>query len=744
MAKPATASVEGERKTLFQKIAAILTPGTGEVSKKDRAAIKKAIISFIRKFPSDTFLSKLSDLPRETLLTLSTQVSGAAEVDLKALVHQVLHGAYKEKVLKKEKVPEHVLKRQWMDIFLEENKDWRDISLADLLSRSYTLTKGSKMETEDNLILVSMILEALWKRPPLPIPRDILNPFLETSQFIPNTDGDVNRFVRQHGLVLLTRKIEQETALGKSKDDIRASITGLLTEMAEKDRRYVKVRFLNLDQVLKMINVYQTKPVDLYVIVNHWVQGRYTKVLGETKEELVVKQKQTAKKKIEYVSFLDSTPKPLLYMIVRPWIKDLKRVLIHSEQKDYLQGWVKDSWYTPSKKFYEDATDPKNTQKGEVCRVKGSAVRILYELYSGKEFQQDEAVFQQEVAYFKSYPAYSIPFLEKASQSVPLADLSRRYLDGLKDMGRSILRSGLAQRLPTSSFDVEQMAPAILSSILEKSHSILDFFEGLFSVVYRLDPAVSELSHLHRVLHERLKRFFYPLSQLAALTDGLAFPEVYLLTDKERAVVSSCYKASKEYFVKKQLYHFRMRLFPLQKISNTLPFPDWKWNVSYPEVSDDLLFQYRLPSTDTVLDLRTVANIFMNDAHVESHHDEVQETAQFFLLDYVYYRDDLETGLFLDYPEYYNPMVLDTAPKTTEGEMDAGEEFPDFWVRFDIFLKQQESLFPGKGKMVEPIVQEMIEMEEEVEEEVGKDEEEQEAGEMEEYPDFLEEEGDEL
>lgn len=738
MAKPATTSLTKDRRQLFQHIATIVQDGT-EVSKKNRAAIKKAIISFIRKSPSDSFLMKLSDLPGEMLQALCTQVSQAGDLDLKSLVQQVMNGAEKEKVLKKEHVPDHVLKRQWMDIFLSENKDWKDISLSDLLSRSYTLAKNSKMETEDNLIVVSMILEALYKRPPLPIPSHTLHSFLETSDFIPNTEGDVDRFIRQHGLDLLVNRIQEETCIGKSKEEIRKSISGLLSDMSIKDRRYVKVRFLTMDQVVQMIEVYRTKPVELFMIINQWVQGRYTKILGETKGVILKQQKkQSEKNDIEYVSFIDSTPRPLLYIMLRPWVKDMKTFLVSSDNKEYLYEWVKESWYTPSKRFYEDSTDPNTVQKGDVCIIKGSRVRILYQCYSGKEYVQDEATFQLEVLFFKNYPGYSIPFLEKATRSVSLANLSNQYLDSLKHMGLSILISAFSQRLSTTYFDVEQMAEDVLTSVLDKSHYMIDFFEYLFMVAHRLDPAVSNLSDLHRVFHQRLERFFYPLSQLPVLTDGLAFPEISHLTAKQKSIVSSCYKSSKEYFLKKQLYHFQINLFPLQKISGTLPFPDWKCDVPYPAVPDDLFYKYWL-STDVPLDLRTVANIYMNDANVESNLEELKETSLFFSLDYVYYRDDIDSGLFIEYPQYYKPESPEIAQETAHEVMT--ESFPDFWVRFDVYLKDQEALSIGKGKIIEPIVQELLEVEEE-DQDIG-DEEEQEAGEMEEYPDFPQQEEEE-
>lgn len=729
MVKPATPSHDAERTDLFKRVDAILASGTGDVSKKDRAAVKKALIAFTRKFPQDAFLSKISDLPRETLLTFCTQVTNStASLDLKSLVSQVMDNANKEKVEKNEKVPQSVLMRQILDIFLAENKDWKDVPLTELVTRTYTLSKKSKIKEENHLVMVSMLLEELTKRPPLPIPRDVVNDFLQTSHFLPNSDGDTTRFLRNHGLDALVQKMEQEASLGKTKDDIRKSLDGLLATMAERDRRYNKVRFLNYDQIVNMVEVYKSKPLDLYVIINHWVQGRYTKLLGSTavaKEDIKTKQSVPVK---GYISFTESSERPLLYMILRPWVPHMKEIQVCTDFVEYRSEFVGTEhgcdWYTPSARFYEDSTHPDNQQKGFVLDMKGHQVKILYKTYSGKRFLQDEVIFQEELSYFHKYPAYSLPFLETASKTIPLANLSPKYMGILKDMAVNSLQSALASRLPTVSFDAHTMAVQILPSIMARSQTLLGFLERLFEVVHRLDAGVCKTSDLHRVYHKRLSLFFYRLDQLVALTDGLAFPEWSRFPEEDKKKILHCHTQSRQAFVKRSMYLFRLKLFPLQKISGDLVTPPLL-DVLYPEMTEDTLYEYVLPELKDPLDLRIVSGIYMNDAHVEGKKNEVQQTGVFFAMDYIYYRDDLDSGLFVDYPDYYKMKI--TPPKVMTGFVD---EFPDFWQRFDIFLTEMPAPVPQ--------VEELL-VAEEQEEELGDEEEEEEAGVLEEYPDFLQE-----
>lgn len=666
--KPGKISIQSARINLFRNIhSAIKGIKTPDIPKKILASIKKDVLKHARSFPQDKIMEKMTNFSLNDLLQVTKNIMDDTEIDFHSLIKQVLEKEKKKKVETDIAISPHETKRIVLNIFFEENPTWKEKNLGELLD----ILSNDKKKTnipENDVIMLSQLFLFLDKNPPLPIPLQLIQKFLLESEFTPNTDQDERVFVKKNGFNLLKQAIEE----GK---DLK-SIQPLLYLMSERNRKYYRVRFFNIDQIKEMIEIYEENPFKLDVVLRDFMLNREIKLIdveGNLIPKPVKDLKKTNKPTIKISNFVD---KPFLYMIIRPWINNLKEIHISTSFEPYVNKLLyvdKDNvnWFSPSAKFYEDCTK-KTEQKENILIIDDRQIIIKYILYSGKHFLQNESIYKIEQAYFQSNATYSLTFLEKASRVIPISLLTDEYIKNLTMMGHQIIKSGLSKILTSQKFNLDIMSDQILKPILINSSTINEFFLNVFNVVKRFDSSVCMIADYHRVYHDRIKRFFYKLDSLYQLPDKYCWFEKKYLNNYETLITDS-----KNYFISKNLFNFRARLFRFQRITEKINVPLLIYNIPYPidKITPDSMYQV------STSDLRTIATLIMNDGSPE------KDILTFFDFDYIYYRDNIE--IFVGYPLYYiedkNTINIDKE-ETEDDKID----FAYFWQQFEDRIKELE------------------------------------------------------
>lgn len=685
--KPGKVSIQVARTNLFKNLYSTLhglkSPG---IPKKVLANMKKDIIKHIRSYPEDKIIEKITDFSLPDLLHMTKTISESKEaVEIVSLVKQIISKEIKKDAEAGLKISLYEKKRRVLDLFFEENPTWREKSLSQLIDQLYQPKKKTEL-SEDDEILVIGILTILDKSPPLPIPLHMVHKFLIESDFLPNTEGDEKVFVKKYGLHNLKQQIED----GKD-------ITPLLNLISERNRKYYRVRFFNLKQAKEMVQAYEENPFKLDFILREFVTNRDVKLV-DVKGSIIPKPKSSAPKKSFYgvgSKALSFSSKPFLYMITRPWIPNLKEIQISTVHKPYINELLYidkegESWFSPSSDFFSDCTKP-SRQEGNILYLKDGSNRVLvkYVLYSGKHFLQDEVLYKKEEEYFTNHATYSLSFLDTAAKTILISLLNSEHMAILRQMGLQTINSALSKVLDSKRFKLNVMSSEIITPILNNSETIKDYFTLLFHVVKRFDVDACFVARYHHVYHQRIKNFFYKIQNLSTLPDKLAWPEKKHLKDLEEAVVKS-----RNYFIQKNLFEFRAKLFPYERIREKIEVPRIKYDAPYPSEKMTTESLYQIDSVD----LRTAASLVMNDMSHDV--EDIEKIEAFFDFDYVYYKDNIE--VFIGYPLYYVVDKEDDKIVATKEEETIPKEkdFEHFWKQFEERLVELEGLPKNKHPLI--------------------------------------------
>ena len=414
-------------------------------------------------------------------------------------------------------------------------------------------------------------------------------------------------------------------------------------------------------------------------------------------------------------------PRPIMYMILRPWVKNMKEFTISSSHKPYLGELAHvdtTQWYYPTDVFYEASTHP-----GSQNMIDGHKVRIRYETLDGKIFEQDKEIFDLEKRFFETSPMYDVPFLERAFSRLSLSVLDNHSRSILETMAKNILSSAFG-RIMNSYYNLSLLSEKVLQSILQASVTIENFFDNIYKVVWRLDTSICPVAVLHKNHHRRLRNFLYELSNLHNLTNGLAFYEMSLMSSEDQLMISNTVKVSREIFYIKSINNFKSILYPtlrFQTLKKRLP-PRPPFVIDY-NVKEEYFFYYMLPKNPEVLHLDAVAK------YEDDENPIVKQTEKYFDLDYVTYMGQLGTSLFCTYPVYYseNPLALTATISQASAQASQAPQ-DDFWDKFEAYLLKKEYISPGKKPDIVTIHSQEIEEEddeeavEEVDEEFEEDE----------------------
>lgn len=680
--KPGKLSIQVARINLFRNMNSVLqglkTPG---IPQKVLTNIKKDIIKHIRSYPADKMIEKITHFDAPDLIQITRTIyESANEVDVASLIKQLLEKQQKKSVKENLKISVNDKKRLALNIFFDENPTWREKALSQLIEILYKHKKKTELSEDDEILLVGLF-SILDKSPPLPIPTPMLHKFLLESDFVPNTDQDERVFAKKNGLYLLKQQIEDGKTLKE--------ITPLLNIISERNRKYYRVKFFNLTQVKSIVEAYEKNPFKLDVILQEYVTVRDIKLLDSKGNIIPLPVKTTGPKKFSHTTKgLSFSGKPFLYMIIRPWIPNLKEIHISTAHKPYVNQLLyidkdDESWFSPSSDFYSDCTKT-STQKENILYLRDGnhQVKVKFILYSGKHFLQNESIFKKEEEYFMSNARYTLSFLDRAAKVISISLLNNEYMCILKNMGQQIISSALSKVLDSKRYNLDTMSTEILGPILTNSVFIRDYFSHLFDVVKRFDSSVCLIAQYHHIYHDRIKKFFYKLDSLYKLPDKYSWFEKKYLKDYDDVITKS-----KDYFINKNLYDFRAKLFPFERISDKIYVPILKFEVPYPtdKITKDSLYEIQS------VDLRIVAAIVMNDASSEAP-ENIEELQTFFDFDYVYYMDNIE--IFTGYPLYFiteeDKLVVPDEPDQIEKEEETGHDFEHLWEQFEERIKDLE------------------------------------------------------
>lgn len=757
MVKPATkppkSSIAQKRKALFKEIHRILSSHYETKSVTDTSIIKKQIKTLLIKFQrstKDDFL-QFVDLDLPQMLTLSEQLKDCEEG---ANIHQIIKNTVEAVIVVAVKPPKPMAKtlRDIMTMYLRENPDWEEKSLKTLLDR-LELPNNKRpfptILTKDEEAKVMMIMNDLYHSPHLPIPRELVNEFLLTSEFIRNTEGDVDTFIRKYSIEALMRAIEEELdqqyeqykingggplhEMPVDETKMMKRISPILEVLYTSDRKLYKVKFFDYSKVLQMITVYNGNILSLDDVVNKIITGREAlkagldpkifrkTILIDEKGNIlstIVRQKKLLYNTVPLKPSKMEGPRPIMYMILRPWVKNMKEFTISSSHKAYLGDLAHvdtEQWYYPTNVFYEASTHPSGSQKDKDYMMDGHKVRIRYETFDGRIFEQDKDIFEQEKRFFETSPMYDVPFLERAFSGIKISVLDIRLRLILETMAKDILSSAFGCILNSYHYNLSMLSEMVLKYIFENSITIENFFDNIYKVVYRLDKSICPVAVLHKIHHRRLRNFFYQLSDLQNLTNGLAFIEMSFMSPDEQLMVKNMVKVSRDIFYMKNIHSFKTIVYPTlrsQTSKKSLPILP-SFNVEYPNVREETFFSYMLPKNPEVLRLDVVAAS-------EENGTLFQQTEKYFDLDFVTYMGELDTSLFCTYPVYYlkNPLAQPLAQPLTQPISQKPDD--DFWDRFEEYLTSKELKPPGKKPNVIKI-ENVDEPEEEQEEELGEE-----------------------
>lgn len=693
---------------LFRHIKAVLDPFFQPgipiiIPNSVRASIKTKINLFVGQAQHRKFLLDVGDMAFDIIYTLVKQIDTAGDVDainFPTLVSQVKDVEPLAPPTSKP-LPDHVYLRQIMSRYLKEIADWRERDLSDLLQ--WSRDNSDKMDLpEIDVIRVLQVLSVIHDSPPLAIPRDLVNPFLENADFKANTPGDPIVFCRQNGFAQLTRILDgpdDPQTMGKK-------IAPLISCMGEKDRRLYRIRFLSLDQLREFIKAYQQNPFSIYDTLNSYIQIRMIKMLSPDNTTVLdppkTSKKYTAPARTGMINF-NTDERPLLYMILRPWVVNLKDFLIQGRAEYYdAMADDDDGWYYPNAAFFAASCNVNNSQKGTVYILKPSEhqVRLKYRTLDGQEFLQTEDIFRTEQLFFRNSPMYDFPFLERACQRIRIAYLDDQLRGMLRVMGRDLLAYSLTQILSSSRFRIHAMASMIIDNIMMDSVMIDDLFVHIFRTIHRLDGSVCPTAAFQRIHHRRLRQCMYnnDLATLHRLSDGMAFPEKFIyLNASERQKVDRATELAQTVFVRNQVYAFRIRLYPFQRIKSNKPLmvPHAITDISLPDLYPD--FDYAVFYEEEIHDLRKIAADFIDD-NLETPLTGAAD--RFFDLERVYYIDCV-VGTFWNYPSYYIPETdTNDDNETSDHQVDAAADntpspfAADFWETFEDFVSQLEAKSP--------------------------------------------------
>ena len=760
--KPPKTSISKKRKALFKEIHRILSSHYETKSATDASIIKKQIKTLLIKFQRATKddFTQFVDLDLRQMLTLADQLKDCEEgANIGQIIKDAVGAIGSGGGGGAAPPPKPAVKtvRDIVTIYLRENPDWEEKSLKTLLDR-FELPINKRpfptVLTKDEEATVMLIIDDLCNSPHLPIPRELVNEFLLTSDFVRNTDGDINTFIRRYSIEALMRAIEAEleqqheqhktnggAEMPVDETKMMKRLSPLLEDLYNSNRKLYKVKFFDYPKVLQMVTVYNGNILSLDDVVNKIIAGREAlkagldpkifrkPVLIDEKGNIasnIVRQKKMLYNTISLKPSKLEGPRPIMYMILRPWVKNMKEFTISSSHKAYLGDLAHvdtTQWYYPTDVFYEASTQPSGSQKDNNYIIDGHKVRIRYETLDGRIFEQDKDIFDQEKRFFETSPMYDVPFLERAFSRINIYVLDNQSRSILETMAKNILSSAFG-RIMNSYYNLSLLSEKVLQSILKSSVTIENFFDNIYKVVWRLDTSICPVAVLHKNHHRRLRNFLYELSNLHNLTNGLAFYEMSLMSSEDQLMISNTVKVSKEIFYIKSINNFKSILYPtlrFQTLKKRLP-PRPPFIIDY-NVKEEYFFYYMLPKNPEVLHLDAVAKYEDDDNEI------VKQTEKYFDLDYVTYMGQLGTSLFCTYPVYYseNPLTLTATISQPSAQIQAPQD--DFWDKFEAYLLKKEYMSPGKKPDIVTIHsnfvtdQEVDEgVDEEVDEEVDEDE----------------------
>jgi len=752
MLHPGKSTMEEQRCQLLEKILEIIRPYKN-VKEEDpalktriqklRASVKSKIIIFLRNHSNQNYLSSISDLPFSVLFDLCENLKDMKDSDLKPMIQQIVGGVQKEKVLKNQPVAPEIQQRIILTTYLQSLDHWQQTPLEELLEpekftdpkKKKKISFSSLFPNDEDASFVFELLHKLLKEPPLPIPRYLVDSFLLESDFKPNTLGDPDVFIKQNGLKELEDQLKIHA--GEDEETIMKHIRPLLFQLTERNRLNYKAKFLTLPQVRQMIQTYQKNPFKLHLIINQLVTHESKLKMLDMDLNFLSPQAKPLKINSKTSTTGNSSKlmlgdRPILYMMVRPWIRNWKATLLHNGPDFYKGEMVmKDEkgreWFLPTPKFYEDSCDPHAFQKGTVYHLLGQEMMLKYMLFDDrKEIIQNEEIFKLELQYFNGNPLYTVKFLESAYKKIQTSFLPSNFLAILKDQSLAILNSSLGKVLPVAQFETLKMAQVMLDSIFQHSVFVHDIFIHVFDIVHRLDPSICSSAVLHQLHHQRFRQCFYLLEPLYQLPDSLAFVEKFFVSDMDQKKLDSLKKEALDAFVENNYHRFLMTIYPFQRVISTRKYVMKEQKpllMTYPTIPDSfLIFVEEKPFS--------LVNL-ANESFEGLDSVALQKTKPFYEWDHIYFKDNLKV---FGYPDYYI-VITDLPPsKPASPPTVATSELPsptvdlleNFWPAMDKFISKQESLPVGKNAiLIQATPTPRLDQDEEEEEELEQVEEEE-------------------
>jgi hypothetical protein len=237
-------------------------------------AIRQAVGRFLQEHPTDNYLLDLYDLDKDAIVTLCDVVIANPTAYLRTLLRNTRVDNAPEEVLK----PHQELRRA-LTLYLDKVGDWRTMTLQALIDALHETTI-KELSTDQKSILIDLFTN-LIREPALPIPREILDPYLEFSTLEP-PEHSPEHFIRENSIYILQREIEKTGHL--SPREAMENIQPLLDRMSSNNRMNYKARFLSYENVLNMAMEYKSRPLPLDVIIDNFPRRKMF-VLAEDEED---------------------------------------------------------------------------------------------------------------------------------------------------------------------------------------------------------------------------------------------------------------------------------------------------------------------------------------------------------------------------------------------------------------------------------------------------------------------------
>jgi len=237
-------------------------------------AIRQAVGRFLQEHPTENYLLDLYDLDKDAIVTLCDVVIANPTAYLRTLLRNTRVDNAPEEVLK----PHQELRRA-LTLYLDKVGDWRSMTLQELIVALHDTGSIKELSTDQKSILIDLFTN-LMREPALPIPREILDPYLEFSTLEP-PEHCPEHFIRENSIYLLQHEIEKTGNL--SPREAMENIQPLLDRISSNNRMNYKARFLSYENVLNMAMEYKSRPLPLDVIIDNFPRRKMF-VLVETEE----------------------------------------------------------------------------------------------------------------------------------------------------------------------------------------------------------------------------------------------------------------------------------------------------------------------------------------------------------------------------------------------------------------------------------------------------------------------------